>query len=194
MLETKVHGPNINTPKTIINTKIIINVFSTDGALSSLGTIELPQSPLNPMSSVTNLSDKQIGLIEDLNLIEDPQERLSALVARGSASRLPETLKSEENLVRGCMSRVWVAGSLENGRCRFICDADSPMVKGLVALLCDLYSDAPPSEVVATEPELWEQCGFTRLLSPTRLNGLRSVRARISELALVMGSETASGT
>lgn len=140
-----------------------------------------------------HLQDKQQSLIEDLNLIEDPHERLSVLVARAGKSCLPESLKTDPNLVRGCISRVWVAGSLENGRCHFRCEADSPMVKGLVALLCDLYSDAPPSEVAVTEPELWDRCGFTRLLSPTRLNGLRSVRARIRELALAMSAETATG-
>jgi cysteine desulfuration protein SufE len=136
------------------------------------------------------LSDKQHTLIQDLNLIEDPHERLSAVVARGARSPLPDPLKADANLVSGCVSRVWLTGALRNGRCHFDCDADSPMVRGLVAMLCDLYSGAPPAEVVTTEPEFWEQCGFVRLLSPTRLNGLRSVRARIRELALAMKSDS----
>lgn len=58
------------------------------------------------------------------------------------------------------------------------------MVKALVALLCELYSDAPAAEVVAVEPELWDRCGLTRQLTPTRLNGLAAVRKRIREFAM----------
>ena len=56
-------------------------------------------------------------------------------------------------------------------------------MRGLVGLLCDFYSDAAPADVVATEPALLEQLGLTRTLSPTRLNGLRSVRAAIRDFA-----------
>jgi cysteine desulfuration protein SufE len=57
------------------------------------------------------------------------------------------------------------------------------MVAGLVAVLCDLYSGVTPEEAVEVEPELWTRCGFTKILSPTRLNGLAAVRGRIRELA-----------
>lgn len=126
-----------------------------------------------------NLSRKQSTLVDDLNLITDPHERLSALVSRANKSALDETEKIEVNRVAGCVSRVWVVSNSQEGMCLFRCDADSPMVKGLVALLCDLYSGASPAEVVAVEPEVWAKCGFERLLSPTRLNGLKAVRERI---------------
>ena len=61
--------------------------------------------------------------------------------------------------------------------------AESPMVKGLAALLCELYTDADPQEVAAIEPEVWEGCGFTKMLSPTRLNGLANMRVKIREMA-----------
>jgi cysteine desulfuration protein SufE len=57
------------------------------------------------------------------------------------------------------------------------------MVKGLAALLCDLYDDTDPAEAAVIEPELWEACGFTKMLSPTRLNGLANMRRRIREMA-----------
>jgi cysteine desulfuration protein SufE len=53
----------------------------------------------------------------------------------------------------------------------------------LIALLCDLYNESTPAEVAAVEPEIWTRCGFTKLLSPTRLNGLAAVRGRIKALA-----------
>ena len=129
------------------------------------------------------LSSKQRHLIDDLLSIADPQERLSVVLIQGSRHQLQPDEKKHDNLVPGCVSKVWVVGGVVDGLCRFRCDAESPMVKGLVALLCDLYSDTTPEEVVAVEPEVWQECGFDRLLSPTRLNGLKGVRARIVQLA-----------
>ena len=129
------------------------------------------------------LAEKQQSLIDDLNIIDDLHERLNAVVMRGAAQTLDETHKTEVNLVPGCVSRVWLRGEQVDGRTRFVCDAESPMVKGLAALLCEIYTEADPAEVVAVEPTVWEGCGFTKMLSPTRLNGLSNMRRRIREIA-----------
>lgn len=129
------------------------------------------------------LAEKQRSLIDDLNIIHDPHERLNAVVSRGASSKLAEEHKTGANLVPGCVSRVWLHGECVNGRARFTCDAESPMVKGLAALLCDLYDDSDPIEAAALEPEVWEACAFTKMLSPTRLNGLANMRKRIREMA-----------
>lgn len=130
-----------------------------------------------------SLTAKQSELIEDLNLIEDAHERLAALTSYIARTRLPEELKTDDLIVPGCVSRVWVHGELRDGLTHFRCAADSPMVAGLIALLCDLYNESNPAEVAEVEPEIWTRCGFTRLLSPTRLNGLAAVRGRIKALA-----------
>lgn len=129
------------------------------------------------------LAEKQQSLIDDLNIIHDPHERLNAVVSRGAAMKLAEEHKIEANLVPGCVSRVWLHGALVDGRTHFACDAESPMVKGLAALLCEIYTDSDPAEVAAIEPKIWEDCGFTKMLSPTRLNGLANMRNRIREMA-----------
>jgi cysteine desulfuration protein SufE len=130
------------------------------------------------------VAEKQQQMLADLLLIEDPQERLAAIVDRArprlAVSRAEHT---DDNRVRGCVSPVWVVCESHEGRCRFRSDAESPLVRGIVALVCDLYSDAAPADIVATEPALIEQLGLLRTLSPTRLNGLRSVRARIRDYA-----------
>lgn len=129
------------------------------------------------------LADKQRELIEDLNHLPDPHERLGALNSYVAGTALPEELKRDELLVPGCVSRVWLDGRIDEGRMRFRCAADSPMVAGLVALLCHLYSGAEPAEVAAVEPEVLKACGLTKVLSPTRLNGLNSVRQRMRGMA-----------
>ncbi len=131
-----------------------------------------------------NLADKQSQLVEDYAIIPNPLERLAAVVDKArQRPPLPETERTENNRVKGCVSLAWVVGEARDGRCYFRSDADSPLVRGLLVLLCDFYSGATPADVVATEPALLEELGLARNLSPTRLNGLRSVRAKIREFA-----------
>lgn len=130
-----------------------------------------------------SLSAKQDALIEALNSLPDPQERLAEVVRRGAGHKLAEALKTEERRVPGCVSRVWLHCESVDGAPVFRCDADSPLVKGLAALLCDFYSGAPAAEIAAEEPRVWEACGLRKMLSPTRLNGLAALRRRIRELA-----------
>lgn len=130
------------------------------------------------------LAEKQAQLAADYAIIDDPQERLAAVVDRArKIPPLPEAERTEANRVKGCVSFAWVVGEVRAGRCFFRSDADSPLVRGLLKLLCDFYSDATPAEVAATEPALLELLGLDRNLSPTRLNGLRSVRAKIRDFA-----------
>lgn len=131
-----------------------------------------------------DLAEKQQRMIDELALVDDAQERLSLVVDRARRRPpLPEDDRTPAHRVKGCVSQVWLIGEVRSGRCHFRCDADSPLVRGLVLLLCDLYDHAPPAEVVAVEPRLFEELGLTRHLSPTRLNGLRSARATIREFA-----------
>lgn len=130
------------------------------------------------------LVEKQQQLIGNYAVIDNPQERLAAVV--DDARKMPplnDSERTEANRVKGCISQAWIAADLRGGRCSFRADADSPLVRGLLKLMCDLYTGATPDEVVTVEPVLFEELGLARNLSPTRLNGLRSVRAKIREFA-----------
>ncbi len=129
------------------------------------------------------VAEKQEALIGDFMIIEDVQERLAAVVSRSASQHLPEAEKIEANLVKGCVSRVWLDCQCLAGQCQYRADADSPMVKGLVCLLCEVYDGGQPAEIVSTEPELWVRLGFQKNLSPTRLNGLAAVRQQIQAFA-----------
>jgi cysteine desulfuration protein SufE len=130
------------------------------------------------------LVEHQRRLIADLAIIEDVQERMIAVVER--ARHLPpllETERSDASRVSGCQSQVWIVAAPRNGVIAFRCDADSPLVKGLGALLCELYSGHRPDEIVATEPVLFEELRLLQNLSPTRRHGLAAVRVRLRQLA-----------
>lgn len=139
------------------------------------------RGPGAKISAVT-LVEKQRRLVADYLIIPDPQERLAAVVDHARRRPpLPEAERTEANRVRGCVSQAWVIGETHDGLCHFRSDADSPLVRGLLVLLCDFYSGATPADIAATEPTLLEELGLAQNLSPTRLNGLRSVRAKIRE-------------
>lgn len=131
-----------------------------------------------------NPRQRQSQLIERYKILPDAHERLAALTGRRtSLLPLPPEDRTDTALVPGCVSRVWLVGTLENGRCRFRMHADSALVKGLAAAVCELYDDALPEEIIDVEPELFEALGIAANLTPTRLNGLANIRARIVEFA-----------
>lgn len=132
-----------------------------------------------------SLREKQRALIDDYSIIEDPAERFAAILDRGKkSSPLPDEARTDDHLVPGCTSRVWLTGWLdESGACQYRTEADAPSVHGVAALLCDLYSGVPPTEVIEVEPECLAGLRIDRMLSPTRLRGIGQIRRRIRELA-----------
>ena len=129
-------------------------------------------------------AERQQAIRQTLEAIPDPQERLMVATSwKTTLEPLREEERTEENLVRGCVSRVWLAAAMEEGRCRFRVDADSPLVRGLVRLLCGIYDGAAPGEVVAEEPVVLEELGILRNLSPTRRNGLAAMRRALVDFA-----------
>ena len=130
------------------------------------------------------LAEKQHQLADTLAIIPDLQERLAVVVDRArKLAPLADTERVEANLVRGCISRVHLVAELRDGRAHFRCDADSPLVRGLVALLCEFFSGATPAEIAASDADPLRELALTQNLSPTRQNGLTAVRAAIRAFA-----------
>jgi cysteine desulfuration protein SufE len=139
------------------------------------------------------LLEKQRQLLARYAQIEDAHERLATVTARGKKWPAPAAHEcTDAALVPGCSSRVWLVGEVREGVCHFRMDADSPLVKGLVALLCEIYDGAAPTEIISTEPEMLEVLGFDRMLSPTRRHGLAQVRVAIREFAARLASNPAA--
>lgn len=129
------------------------------------------------------LPETQAQLIEDLAVLPSPTERLTVIMDQARQVALPETSRLEEHRVEGCVSMVWVLPEWRDGCCFYQSDADSHLVRGLVHLLCELYSGHAPESIIGTKFELIERLGLDRQLSPTRLQGLQAVHARIIAFA-----------
>jgi cysteine desulfuration protein SufE len=130
------------------------------------------------------LEDKKRELQAALRAIRDPQERLGWLVERARLRPLmPAELRVEANRVHGCLSRLWLVMEFHDGVCRFQSESDSLIVKSIAGVLCDLYSDQTPQEIVSITPEFLAELGINQHLTPNRRNALSSVWDRIREFA-----------
>lgn len=130
------------------------------------------------------LAEREHQLLERLMLLPDPQERLSALVNR--AANVPPLLESERieaHRVRGCVSNVWLVGSRDGECCCFRSEADSPLVAGLVGLLCELTQGAEAGDLEKFTTTIFHALGLWDQLSPTRQNGLRCVQETMRHFA-----------
>lgn len=131
-----------------------------------------------------NLDERQQEIIDEFSLVGDWMERYQYLVQLGRMmDPLPESDKTDENLIRGCQSQVWVAVDDSGENLKFRGGSDAAIVNGLVALTLRVYSDAPAAQIAATEPTFVEGIGLTAHLSPTRSNGLHAMLTRIREEA-----------
>lgn len=130
------------------------------------------------------LAEKQRQLVARFAVIDDAHERLAAIVARGQRwPEVAEVERTDARRVAGCVSAVWLSGSVEDGRCHFRIAAASSVVKGLAALLAALYEGETPADILAWEPGFLEALGLDRQLSPTRLHGFTQIRRAIRDFA-----------
>lgn len=113
-------------------------------------------------------------LAEEFSKLASWEDRYKLLIERGKRlGDLAEEMKQEKYKIRGCQSQVWLHANLEDsGRVVFQADSDAMIVKGLVAVLLEVYSQATPDEILATPPQFLKDLGFETHLSPSRANGL----------------------
>lgn len=124
-------------------------------------------------------------MVERYRVIPDPQERLAIIIGhRSKLPPLPEEMRTPERRVEGCQSSVWIEGRIEDGVCRYRADSDSPLVRGLVVLLAELFDGATPDDAATFHPTLLADLGIEKNLTPTRVNGIAQVAATLRRLAI----------
>ena len=109
----------------------------------------------------SHLPDKAAQLVEEFSKFSDWEDRYRHLIKKGK--ELPEIedgLKSEKFKVNGCQSQVWLVPSLKEGRVQFQASSDAMIVKGIISLLVNVYSDATPADILAFEPDYLKKIGF----------------------------------
>jgi cysteine desulfuration protein SufE len=123
-----------------------------------------------------SLAEKQQQITGQLAMLKDGQERLMFLVEKAK-SRVPLSpeWRVDQNLIPGCLAKLWFVGRMQAGCCYFDCDSDSLIVKAVAGFLCDFYSGATAEDILAHDPAFLRPLGITQHLTPNRRNALAKV-------------------
>ena len=122
---------------------------------------------------MATINEIQDSIIEEFSDFEDWLDRYQLLIDLGNEQEpLPEEYKTDNNLIEGCQSHVWLQADFVDGKVQFRAESDALIVKGIVSLLIKVYSEHTPDEILESEPYFVEAIGLKEHLSPTRSNGL----------------------
>lgn len=132
------------------------------------------------------IAEKEKEIIEEFELFGDDWEgKYEHLIELGKSLPLIDTtLKTDDRLILGCQSRVWLRSEYNEGRMEFTADSDAIITKGMVALMVRVLSGESPEEIVKARLEFVDQIGLKQHLSPTRANGLVSMINRMKQEAV----------
>jgi cysteine desulfuration protein SufE len=122
------------------------------------------------------LKEVQEEIVDDFSLYDEWLDKYEYLIELGkNLDAYPEEKKTDDRLIKGCQSRVWLDWSMEEGRLFFSADSDAIITKGIISLLISVYSGRTPEEIAADDFSFLNRIGLKENLSPTRANGLVSM-------------------
>ena len=133
-------------------------------------------------------------LVEEFQAQPDWESRYKLIIARAKQlTPMPDALKSDDNKVRGCSSTVWLHAEVKDGKIVYLADSDAVLVRGLVAILVEVYSGHTPTEILGAPPEFLEEMGLNVNLSPNRANGLTAMVKQIMIYAAAFQAKASAG-
>lgn len=123
-------------------------------------------------------------VIESFSMFDEWLDKYEYLISLGKdLETFPEELKTDDKLIKGCQSRVWLNCNEQDGKLFFTADSDAIITKGIISLLISVYSGRPAVEIASDDFDFVEKIGLRENLSPTRANGLVSMISKIKEYA-----------
>lgn len=136
------------------------------------------------------INDRQDEVIEEFALFEDWMDKYEHLIALGKELPLiEESKKTDENIIKGCQSRVWLAAEMIDGKIHYSADSDAIITKGIISLMIRVLTDSSPSEILNSELYFIDQIGLKEHLSPTRSNGLVSMVKQMKMYAIAFQTQ-----
>ncbi len=135
------------------------------------------------------ITDRVSRIKERFLQFKEWEDRYKELIHLGrELPNYPEDKRDEKYKVKGCQSQVWLYPEFRDGKVFFYADSDAVLVKGIVGLLVNVYSNATPDEILAVKPEFLKEVGITEHLSMNRSNGLAAMMKQMQMYALVFKS------
>jgi len=125
---------------------------------------------------MSTLKETKDAIVEEFSMYDEWLDKYEYLIELGKNLEVfPVELKTDDRLIKGCQSRVWLDTRVENGRLFFRADSDAIITKGIISLLIQVYNGRTAEEIVTDNFDFIEQIGLKQNLSPTRANGLNSM-------------------
>jgi len=132
--------------------------------------------------SIQNIQD---NLIQDFSFFEDWTEKYEYMIELSkSMTKMEDDKKNDENLIKGCQSKVWLDAELKNGKLKFQADSEAIITKGIIAILLQVFDNKSPKEIIESDVSFIEKIGLKEHLSPNRANGLYSMIKQIKFYAI----------
>ena len=127
----------------------------------------------------------QTEIIEEFSLFDDWMQRYEYMIELGKSLPLIDTqYKTDQNIIKGCQSKVWVHADMVDEKVIFTADSDAIITKGIIAILIRAFSNHSPKEILEANTNFIDQIGLKEHLSPTRANGLVSMIKQLKLYAL----------
>ena len=137
------------------------------------------------MQENKSLQEAENEVVDTFSMYDEWLDKYEYLIDLGkNLEAYPEVCKTEDRLIKGCQSRVWLDYKVQDGRIYFKADSDAIITKGIISLLISVYSGRTPEEIASSDFGFIEKIGLKENLSPTRANGLASMIATIKAVAL----------
>ena len=132
-----------------------------------------------------NIQAIQEEIIDEFSMFDDWDERFQYVIDLGkSLPLIDEKFKTDDNIIKGCQSKVWLHADEQDGKLVFTADSDAIITKGIIAVLIRTFSNQKPKDILEADTTFIDQIGLKEQLSPTRANGLVSMIKQIKLYAL----------
>jgi cysteine desulfuration protein SufE len=132
-----------------------------------------------------SIEKTQAEIVEEFSLFDDWMQRYEYMIDLGKSLPLIDPMyKTDDHIIKGCQSKVWVHADMEDEKVRFTADSDAIITKGIIAILIRAFSNHSPQEILNADTSFIDQIGLKEHLSPTRANGLVSMIKQIKLYAL----------
>jgi cysteine desulfuration protein SufE len=136
------------------------------------------------------IKEIQNDIIDEFSMFDDWMQRYEYIIDLGkSLPLILEEYKTDQNLIKGCQSKVWLQGEQKEDKIVFTADSDAILTKGIIAILIRTFSNQTATAILEADMEFIDKIGLKEHLSPTRANGLVSMIKNIKMYALAFNSQ-----
>tara|TARA_Y100000768_G_scaffold348384_1_gene297265 strand:+ start:1783 stop:2199 length:417 start_codon:yes stop_codon:yes gene_type:complete len=131
------------------------------------------------------IKNAQNDIIDNFLFFDDWTQKYEYIIELSKDLKfMSEDLKNEDNLIKGCQSKVWLHAEMINGKINFLADSEAIITKGIISILLNVFNNRKPQEILDSDMSFIEKIGLKEHLSPNRANGLSSMYKQIKFYAL----------